>query len=217
MEAVRVLLVEDHPIISESLAMALRLEGLEARVAQTFSVDAVLGLAASYKPDMVVLDLQLGDLLSLPMIRPLSAAGATVVMLTGVKDEALLGQCLEAGAVGVIPKESEFDLLRQAVRDAADGRPVMAEQDRIRLLDTAAQARRDEKDRLAPFRALTKREAVVLSHLTRAQSAEDIAASEFVSLATVRSQIQAVLRKLGVNSQLAAVALAKDRGWAQEE
>lgn len=193
--------------------MALRAEGLEALVAPELAIDAILERAAEFQPDIAVLDLYLGDLLSIPLIKPLRAQGATVVVLTGVKDKAMLGQCLEEGAVGVISKEAEFDSLRAAVLDAAAGRPVLSERDRVDLLEAAGERRRAERDRLAPFRALTKREAVVLGHLTQAKSAEEIAAAEFVSLATVRSQIQAVLRKLGVNSQLAAVALAKDRGW----
>jgi DNA-binding CsgD family transcriptional regulator len=56
----------------------------------------------------------------------------------------------------------------------------------------------------------------VLAHLVNARTADEIAAAEFVSMATVRSQIQAVLRKLGVNSQLAAVALANERGWTPD-
>jgi DNA-binding CsgD family transcriptional regulator len=102
------------------------------------------------------------------------------------------------------------------VLDAAEGRPVISERRRVDLLEAAGDARRLEKDRFAPFRTLTKREAIILGHLVGAKSAEEIAASEFVSLATVRSQIQAVLRKLGVNSQLAAVALANERGWTPD-
>ena len=193
--------------------MALRVEGLDALVAPELEIDAILERAADFNPDIAVLDLYLGELLSIPLIRPLTDRGVTVVMLTGVKDKAMLGRCLEEGAVGVISKEADFDSLRQAVLDASRGQAVLSERERVDLLEAAAEQRRLDKDRLAPFRTLTKREAVILSHLAQARSAEEIAQAEFVSLATVRSQIQAVLRKLGVNSQLAAVALARDAGW----
>jgi two-component system, NarL family, nitrate/nitrite response regulator NarL len=210
---VRVFLVDDHPIISELLAVNLETEGMEVRVADSLEASAVLSQAAEFNPGVVVLDLDLSGTLSLPLIAPLRKAGATVLVLTGMKDKALLGRCLEEGAVAVLSKESDFDRLRQAVGDAAEGRPILSERERIDLLDAAAEAGRRERDRLAPFRTLTKREAVVLAHLVNARSAEEIAAAEFVSMATVRSQIQAVLRKLGVNSQLGAVALANERGW----
>jgi DNA-binding NarL/FixJ family response regulator len=213
---VRVLLVDDHPIIAELLANNLQTEGMEVEVAESLAADAVLAQAARFQPGIVVLDLDLVGILSLPLIRPLKEGGATVLVLTGLKDRGLLGQCLVEGAVGVVPKESDFDRLLHAVLDAAEGRPVLSERERVDLLDAAAEATRRERERLAPFQSLTKREAVVLGHLVNARSAEEVAAAEYVSLATVRSQIQAVLRKLGVNSQLAAVALARERGWTPE-
>lgn len=209
----RVLLVDDHPIISELLAVNLQAEGMDVRVAPSLQADDVLALAKEFEPGVVVLDLDLGESLSIPLIRPLSS-GATVVVLTGMKEMDLLGQCLEAGAFGVLSKESGFDSIREAVLDAVEGKPIISESRRTDLLAAAAAARRSERDRLLPFRELTKREAVILNHLVSARSADEIAALEFVSLATVRSQIQAVLRKLGVNSQLAAVALVNERGWS---
>ena len=210
----RVLLVDDHPIISELLALNLEAEGMDVRVAPSLQAEDVLALAKEFEPGVVVLDLDLGESLSIPLITPLSSSGATVVVLTGMKEMDLLGQCLEAGAFGVLSKESGFDAIRQAVLDAAEGKPVISESRRMDLLAAASESRRNERDRLLPFRELTKREAVILNHLVSARSADEIAALEFVSLATVRSQIQAVLRKLGVNSQLAAVALVNERGWS---
>ncbi|MDP8927430.1 MAG: response regulator transcription factor [Actinomycetota bacterium] len=67
---------------------------------------------------------------------------------------------------------------------------------------------------LEPFEQLTPREGRVLGHLMEGHSADEIAAYEFVSLATVRTQIRAILRKLDVNSQLAAVARTRRAGWS---
>ncbi len=79
--------------------------------------------------------------------------------------------------------------------------------------DDVTERRRADDERLAPFRALSPREQAVLAGLLAGDSAETIAHRSYVSLATVRSQIRAVLLKLGVNSQLAAVALAREAGW----
>ncbi len=67
---------------------------------------------------------------------------------------------------------------------------------------------------LEPLQELTPREGRVLGHLMEGRSAEEIADCEFVSVATVRTQIRAILRKLDVNSQLAAVARARRAGWS---
>jgi DNA-binding NarL/FixJ family response regulator len=213
----RVLLVDDHPIVVDTLAMSLRMEGLDVTVAPELGHAAIMGLAAEAKPDLVLLDLDLSGVESIPLIKPLTKAGARVVMITGEREPALLGRCLEAGAVGIVSKNVPFKKLQEAVLDAAGGGAAMAEAERLRLVDAAAAARREDRSRLAPFASLTPREKAVLGHLSEGRSADEIAEAEFVSLATVRSQIQSTLRKLQVNSQLAAVALVKERGWAPDQ
>lgn len=216
-DPVRVLLVDDHPIVVDALAMGLKLQGLDVAVATDLNPDRIVDQAKDHGADIVLLDLDLGGASSLRLIRPLADLGCRVVMVTGERDPADLGRCLEEGAVGVVSKHVPFERLQQAVLDAASGRNVMPEGDRLALLDAAVAARREEEARRAPFTSLTPKERQVLAHLVHGRSADEIAEAEFVSLATVRSQIQAILRKLQVNSQLAAVALAKQRQWSPED
>ncbi len=81
------------------------------------------------------------------------------------------------------------------------------------LLAGLRQSRVADRARRAPFDALTPRESDVLRGLIAGESAEEIARSQYVALSTVRSHVKSLLRKLGVNSQLAAVALARDADW----
>jgi DNA-binding NarL/FixJ family response regulator len=81
------------------------------------------------------------------------------------------------------------------------------------MLDELRIERAGLRRALSPFERLTARERKVLAALVEGLSAEEIAESHFVSLTTVRSQIRAVLQKLGVRSQLAAVAYANRVGW----
>jgi DNA-binding NarL/FixJ family response regulator len=217
--ALSVLLVEDHQLLAGTLAMALRAEGLDVTTAAGPSPEAVVDVAGAMAPVLVLLDLDLGPPLGngLDMIRPLIDAGATVVVVTGVTDRARLGRCLEAGASGVISKATEFERLVDAVRGAAEGRPILREAERHDLLAEARTRRRVDDERLGPFRTLSPREQAVLAGLVAGASAETIAHRSYVSLATVRSQIRAILLKLGVNSQLAAVALAREAGWSPDE
>ena len=217
---IKVLIVEDHELLAGTLAMALRQQGLEVHAAAGPSAAAVVDLARSLAPLLVLLDLDLGSTMGsgLDLIRPLVETGARVVMVTGVADRARLGACLEAGAVGVVSKATEFSALIETVQKAVRGTPLMREGERQALLDAARDRRRSDHDRLAPFDALSPKEQAVLVHLLAGESAETIAEKSYVSLATVRSHIRAILLKLGVNSQLAAVALARNAGWptAQE-
>ena len=87
---------------------------------------------------------------------------------------------------------------------------------RAELSREVARRRAQAQARLAPFEALTPREREVLAALAVGRSADEIAEEQVVSVATVRSHIRGVLDKLGVNSQVAAVALAWQRGWAAD-
>jgi two-component system nitrate/nitrite response regulator NarL len=138
-------------------------------------------------------------------------------MVTGVADRARLGACLEAGAAGVVSKAAEFSVLIDTVRRAVEGLPLLREEERQSLLEEARHRRRADHDRLAPFETLSPREQAVLVRLLAGESAETIAERSFVSLATVRSHIRAILLKLGVKSQLAAVAMARNAGWPPPE
>lgn len=212
---IRVLIVEDHELLAQSLAFALRADGLEVQQLGVPDPESVLEQAEAFAADLVLLDLELGQGVGsgVSLIEPLRERGARVVMLTGVTDEVRLAECVEAGAVGIVRKSEPFDRLVGIVQDAAAGRPLLEPQQRDELMGALRRHRADEHARLEAFERLTKREAQVLGAIMDGQSAEQIAATWVVSLATVRSQIRAVLQKLQVNSQLAAVALARKAGW----
>jgi two-component system nitrate/nitrite response regulator NarL len=217
--ATKVLIVEDHELLAGTMALALRQEGLDVHAASGPSPAAVVELARTLAPVLVLLDLDLGPAMGsgLDLISPLIDAGGRVVMVTGVADRARLGACLEAGAAGVVSKAAEFSVLIDTVRRAVEGLPLLREEERQSLLEEARHRRRADHDRLAPFETLSPREQAVLVRLLAGESAETIAERSFVSLATVRSHIRAILLKLGVKSQLAAVAMARNAGWPPPE
>jgi DNA-binding NarL/FixJ family response regulator len=211
----RILIVEDHELLSQGVSLALKASGYEVTTSIETSLEGIRRLATETAPDLVLLDLQLGDIgAGHDVIGPLSALGAAVLILTGVTDEAELGACIEAGAVGVVAKSSPFDTLLDSIAHVLSGRPDFQASDRARWLNALRNGRSTRRDELAPFSALTAREATTLALLVQGRAAEAIAAETFVSLATVRSHIRAILQKLGVNSQLAAVALARRNGWS---
>jgi DNA-binding NarL/FixJ family response regulator len=81
---------------------------------------------------------------------------------------------------------------------------------------TAARVEERSQERIELFFTLTEREQNVLAELIEGHRAEDIAKAAFVSISTVRTQIKAILQKLGVSSQLAAVAMARRADWSLE-
>jgi DNA-binding NarL/FixJ family response regulator len=216
--APRVLLVEDHELLAETLVLALGRSGFgDVRAAEKLTVDGVVATAEEFKPDVVLLDLYLGEAgLGVPMIAPLARRGAAVLVLTGGHDRYLLAECLEAGATGLFDKAQSFEQLVELIGDAMMGRTVLEPAARDALLAALRNRRAVAKEQMAPFSTLTQREGEVLKLLMDGKSAEAIAAAQFVSLATVRTHVRAILRKLGVNSQLAAVVLAEHAGWKPE-
>jgi DNA-binding NarL/FixJ family response regulator len=209
----RVAVVEDHALLAHALTRALGEIGVYAEsVVPTEDTDVIAAVAA-IRPDVVLLDLDLGGLgSSVRFIPEVRALGCKVVVVTGEESRARWGECIEAGADAVVSKALSFDDLLGRVENILDeSKGVSSERDELRAC--AREHRREEKARLERFEALTPRECDVLHALTQGRSAEEIAADAFVSLATVRTHIRSILQKLGVSSQLAAVATANRFGW----
>jgi DNA-binding NarL/FixJ family response regulator len=125
--------------------------------------------------------------------------------------------CIEAGASGVVSTGRSTDNMVAAVRQAVAGRRVITPRDEADLLVELREHRRTTEKRLNQFATLSARESDVLGAMMQGMSAAAIAERSYVSVATIRSQIKAILRKLGVNSQLAAVAMAYRAGWTPED
>ncbi|HEX9467358.1 MAG TPA: response regulator transcription factor [Acidimicrobiia bacterium] len=213
-ETKRVLIVEDHSILTQSLALTFRLEGMEPHVAEDLTDAAVIADVRRLHPDLVLLDLYLGggrD--SLSMIPPLRALEIPVLVLTGSADEGLQGAALDAGAAAVLLKGDSLERLCAAIHDVIDGYVTMRPARRDELV-ALGRRRRRLQDRV---NRLSKREAEVLVALADGHTAEMIAARQFVSLGTVRTHVRSILRKLEVNSQLAAVATARQAGWSTSQ
>jgi DNA-binding NarL/FixJ family response regulator len=211
-----VLIVDDHPILGEGLALVLRYEGVAAKALVPRSPDEVFDVLRSCGAKVVLLDLDLGwthqD--GLDLIAPLLAEEVVIVVFSATRDRRQLALALEAGAAGAVTKGQSFDDLVDAIMRARIGEPVNYEPERVALADELQRYRARQREQLAPFEWLTAREASVLQGLMDGYSAETIARQSFVALTTVRSQIRAVLSKLGVCSQLGAVALARHAQWS---
>lgn len=211
-----VLLIEDHAILSEGLALVLKSQGHRVSILSPDQggLADLARAAVSAGPDLALVDLNLGPLgPGLSLIAPLTEAGTRVVVLTAEEDPAALGACLEQGAVGVVGKTVPLDELVEVVGRALAGGPVMTPARRAELLAASRARRTSHQERMSPFSTLSPREAEVLAALVEGRSAKEVAAADYVSVPTVRSQIRAIFQKLGVNSQLQAVALARESGW----
>jgi DNA-binding NarL/FixJ family response regulator len=216
MAAPVVLLVEDHELLSSAVALALQVEGIAVESTNPTSDQALHARVRATAPTLIMLDLDLGGSTSRgeDLVGDLVAGGPQVVVVTGTDDPRRIATAIDRGAAGFVHKSEGFPALVDAVTRALAGEEPTSPAAIRRLRQLADVGAAEQHRRLADFERLTVREAAVLRHLTEGLTVEQIAAADVVSIATVRTQVRAVLTKLGVNSQVEAVALAYRSGWA---
>ncbi|CAN5475619.1 response regulator transcription factor [soil metagenome] len=203
-------MVEHHELVALGLQLALSERCWDVETSSGPTGPDVVDHARRFEPEGVLLDIHLGSGIGsgIELIRPLVATGAQVVMLTAERRRMALAECVEAGAAGWISKEAGLDDVDSTLEYVIAGGSLIGRADRATLLHDLRCERALTLRSHATFERLTQREALVLGALVDGLSAEEIADAHFVALTTVRSQIRAVLQKLDVRSQLAAVALA---------
>ena len=163
----------------------------------------------------MLLDLDLGGAIGdgTSLVEPLVGLGARVLVVSATNDPDQIARALEKGATDVIDKHVPFHELLDRALAVARGVVTMATEDRRRLLREARERDAVRATQLAPFARLSHREQDVLRALAQGNNVSVIASTNVVSEATVRSQVRSILMKLGVCSQLEAVAQANRCGW----
>lgn len=206
---IRVIVVDDHTLVAQSIVQVLALEPDIAVVAVAATATEALDQVRHHRPDVVLLDCVLPDGAGPDLIGPLRALApdAQVVMMTGhVESQAVLTS-VQAGCLGFVTKDRAVAELVGAVRAASRGEPALAPAVLRRLLDGQRVA--------SSVVALTEREMTVLKGLAGGVGIEGIAADLFLSTKTVRNHVQNVLAKLDAHTQLEAVVKAVQAGLVQ--
>ncbi|WP_432558363.1 response regulator [Granulicoccus sp. GXG6511] len=213
---VRVLLVDDHPVVRAGLRALLQdRDGIEV-VGEAADAAAALALARnpSVAPDVVLCDLRLGpggD--GVDVAKALEGSGTkadrgavappAVVILTTFDHDADIVRAVEAGAAGYLLKDAPPDEIVTAIVRAARGETVLTADLTARVVETMRERTR------AP---LSDRELDVLRLVAEGKSNREIARALFVSEATVKTHLNHAFGKLGVASRTAAVAAARRTG-----
>jgi DNA-binding NarL/FixJ family response regulator len=133
------------------------------------------------------------------------------------RDPVTVAIWVEAGASAVVTEDSPFDELFDLLVRVNNGEQVIGVSIREGLLTHLREHRQRKSDRSAAFASLTPREAHVLRELCIGATPEEVAKASYVSVNTIRSQIRGILAKLGLNTFVAAVALAYRSGWMEEQ
>ena len=216
----RVVIIDDHALLAESLELALSLKGYDVRRLEMpedgGSMATLRSLALRVNPRTVLLDLDLGRFGDgMNLIAPLARAHVNVVVLTASEDVGRWGGCMRLGARKVLPKSGALQQALSTVRRLHQGLPVVTREELEALLDAWSQQSRVDDDIRRRLDRLTPRERQVLGALTEGRTVRAISQESVVSEATVRTQVKSILNKLEVSSQLAAVGMANYIGWQQ--
>lgn len=214
----RVVIVEDHQLLAESLEIALSVQGYDVRRIEVpdhaGAPGAVVTAIVRCRPRVVLLDLDLGGFGDgIRLIEPVSRAGCRVVVLTGATERPRWGEAIHNGARKVLAKTRPLNEIISVVRRVNQGLPVMDAQEREQLLGFWRASRAETAQLHERLASLTVRESEVLAQLMQGHTVREIAQASVVSEATVRTQVKSILAKLEVSSQLAAVGLAHRVEW----
>lgn len=200
---IRVLIVDDHPMVRSGLtALLSAYDDLELAGEASNGREAVQACAQA-KPDVVLMDLIMPEMDGAAATRAIreNDPRVRVIVLTSFKEDELVQGALKAGAIGYLLKNISADELARAIRAAHAGRPTLAPEATQVLIHATTQPPAVGSD-------LTEREREVLALMIEGLSNHDIASKLYVSQSTIKFHVSSILSKLYVTNRTEAVALA---------
>lgn len=203
------LVVDDHPLFCDALALTLKAVAGIARVETAARLGAALDkLAGGARPDVILLDLNLPDVTGFDgLLRLLAAApGVPVVVVSSLDDSRSISAALAAGAAGFVPKHSTREVFRAAFAILAAGRPYLPEG--YAPAETPAANQREAA--LQRLKLLTRQQATILQLICEGKLNKQIAYELSIAETTVKAHVTAIMRKLGVLSRTQAVLVARE-------
>lgn len=213
--SIRVLLVDDHPVVIEGLRAVLDQEADISVVGDASNGSEAIVRTRELSPDVVLLDMRIAppagaDLVTI--IRETSPSSA-VVILTSVPDDEDLVDCVAAGARSYLLKGTSVTTLTDTIRRIADGESVIEPSMLGRLVERLAGGPKPTDQVARPI--LTEREHQVLSLVVHGSNNREIASELFISLGTVKAHLGALYQKIGVRDRTSAAVEALKRGLVE--
>lgn len=210
-QPIRVLIVDDHPIVRQGVRSLLSAFSDIQVVGEADSPPAVFTQIQSLHPDVILLDVRLGEYNGIQVAQQLrrSFPDCRVIILTTYDDDEYLFGALEAGAQAYLLKDVSLDDLPAAIRAVHSGQRLLSPLLMDRVLEQFQHLASEVKDQEM---GLDKEDRQLLVFMADGLTNREIAEKLHFSEATVKKRVQEILEKLGVANRTQAVALAIRRG-----
>jgi DNA-binding NarL/FixJ family response regulator len=208
---IRVLIVDDHPVVRSGLVGLLDVEADMVIVGEAADGEEAVARVAALSPDVVLMDLRMPGLDGVGATARITAEfpSSRVLVLTTYDTDADIIRAVEAGATGYLLKDTPRVQLVEAVRAAARGETVLAPPVAARLV---SRLRSPAVPAPAAAPLLTPREVEVLRAVSQGLSNAEIGRQLFIGEATVKTHLLRAFAKLGVDDRTRAVTAAMERG-----
>jgi DNA-binding NarL/FixJ family response regulator len=202
---IRVLIVDDHPIVREGVTAVLEREADIHVVGSADTIGAGMRLAQALRPDVVLLDLKLPDAQAFDGVAVFTRVGGSVIVFTAYDGDEDVFRAIRGGARGYLLKGSPAAEIGQAIRQVHAGESYVSPRIAAKLVSGVA--RKGARTGL-----LSSRERGVLRLVAAGLSNRQIADALSISERTVKFHVTAIFNKLGAENRAQAVALAAERG-----
>jgi len=222
---VRIILIDDHKLFREGVKRILEFEPQLKVVAEGNDGSEATKLVEEYKPDIVLMDINMPDMNGVQATSDLIRyyPDIKVIILSIHDDESYVTHALQTGALGYLLKEMDADSLIEAIKVVNDGGSYLHPKVTHNLVkeyrrlanENLSHPLNTEIEYQKPLHLLTKRECQVLQLLAEGKSNRAIAETLYISEKTVKNHVSNILQKLNVNDRTQAVVLGIKKGWVK--
>lgn len=220
---IRILIADDHAVVRSGLRSILEMEGDLAVVGEASDGHQALALAQELLPDLVLMDIQMGDWDGVTATRRIrsSVPSTRVIILTNHDQDELVFSSIRAGASGYLLKELTAAQLANAIRTVADGFSLIYPSIAARVLDEFGRPRSSRLEggssETESYHDLTAREREVLQLIAQGRSNKEIAGELKISERTVKTHVSNIFGKLELSDRTQVALYAHKRGLASTD
>jgi DNA-binding NarL/FixJ family response regulator len=215
MKTIKIMIVDDHPMMRDALRLSFLSEDDLEIIGEAGSAPEAFSLLEKLSPDVILMDLLMPHMNGVEAIARVTQAtpDAKIIVVSSMENEENVVAAIQAGALGYFPKTAPREYLLEAIRKVADGIPYMPAGITLKLFQSMRKQKPAPAARNAEI-TITKRQQEILSLLAENKTDKEIAKLLHLEEATVRAHIHQIEQRLGLEnrSQLAAYTRRNSAG-----